>query len=346
MPRQQKIQNRGGEASTWTSVNPILAEREMGIETDELRIKFGDGVTEWNSLPYAGGGVNTLQEVLTAGSTYISSNFSNFLNISTINNSGYFNYATQSNVGSSGYGSSISSNIGSFNASWISNIDDILRGVYADNYNIGLIEGNIGGSNRTTFKLTPRVETGLTNITVPDLPAGDYAPTILVGEYNADTNTPTLANTDDDKIGQEWLVTNAGTVDFGAGDIELGVGDILSNDGSVYFKKVDNNQVNTIALESTSVSGTFNLDLDTFSTYEITLTGNTTITVSNTPTVGSRKTLTFAIVSDSSETLTLPATWNVYGEYDDSGVRNKFSVELVNTASGGLVVDCFINQPN
>jgi len=65
-------------------------------------------------------------------------------------------------------------------------------------------------------------------------------------DYNASTNTPTLANTDTGNNGKEWLVTDAGTVDFGDGDIELNVGDILSNDGSVYFKKVDNNQSNGV----------------------------------------------------------------------------------------------------
>lgn len=46
------IQLRGGTASQWTSANPVLAERELGIETDTLLYKLGDGVTAWNSLSY------------------------------------------------------------------------------------------------------------------------------------------------------------------------------------------------------------------------------------------------------------------------------------------------------
>lgn len=60
----------------------------------------------------------------------------------------------------------------------------------------------------------------------------------MAGDYNADTNTPSLANTDTDKKGVEFKVTVAGTQDFGAGDIELNVDDILSNDGSVYYKRL------------------------------------------------------------------------------------------------------------
>ncbi len=47
-----KIQLRGDTAANWTSANPVLAEREMAIETDTDLYKIGDGVTMWNSLPY------------------------------------------------------------------------------------------------------------------------------------------------------------------------------------------------------------------------------------------------------------------------------------------------------
>ena len=47
-----KIQLRRGTAAQWTSVNPVLASGEMGIETDTNKFKFGDGVTNWNNLDY------------------------------------------------------------------------------------------------------------------------------------------------------------------------------------------------------------------------------------------------------------------------------------------------------
>ena len=47
-----KIQLRHDTAANWTSVNPVLLEGEVGIETDTRKQKFGDGTTAWNSLPY------------------------------------------------------------------------------------------------------------------------------------------------------------------------------------------------------------------------------------------------------------------------------------------------------
>lgn len=47
-----KIQIRRDSAADWTSVNPVLADGEIGIEQDTRKIKIGDGVTEWNSLSY------------------------------------------------------------------------------------------------------------------------------------------------------------------------------------------------------------------------------------------------------------------------------------------------------
>jgi len=46
------IQLRGGTAAQWTSANPVLMQREMGVETDTLKVKMGDGSANWASLPY------------------------------------------------------------------------------------------------------------------------------------------------------------------------------------------------------------------------------------------------------------------------------------------------------
>ena len=47
---------RNDLAATWAEKNPVLRLGEMGIETDTNMFKFGDGVTAWNSLAYAGKG--------------------------------------------------------------------------------------------------------------------------------------------------------------------------------------------------------------------------------------------------------------------------------------------------
>lgn len=47
-----QIQLKRSLASIWVSVNPILAAGEIGIETDTLKGKVGNGATAWNNLPY------------------------------------------------------------------------------------------------------------------------------------------------------------------------------------------------------------------------------------------------------------------------------------------------------
>ena len=49
-----QIQFRRGLSTEWTSVNPILAQGEMGLELDTNKAKIGDGVQNWNALPYSG----------------------------------------------------------------------------------------------------------------------------------------------------------------------------------------------------------------------------------------------------------------------------------------------------
>jgi len=54
----QQIQLRRDTAANWTSANPVLAQAEVGVETDTDKFKFGDGTTAWTSLDYVatGGG--------------------------------------------------------------------------------------------------------------------------------------------------------------------------------------------------------------------------------------------------------------------------------------------------
>ena len=52
------IQLRRDTAANWTAENPVLAAGEIGIETNTLKAKVGDGATAWNSLSYAFGITN------------------------------------------------------------------------------------------------------------------------------------------------------------------------------------------------------------------------------------------------------------------------------------------------
>lgn len=54
------IKLRRGTAAAWSGTNPVLALGEPGLETDTNFLKFGDGSTAFNSLPYfTGGGLSS-----------------------------------------------------------------------------------------------------------------------------------------------------------------------------------------------------------------------------------------------------------------------------------------------
>ena len=47
-----RFQFRRDTSARWTSINPILLEGEIGVETDTKLRKMGDGVNRWNNLDY------------------------------------------------------------------------------------------------------------------------------------------------------------------------------------------------------------------------------------------------------------------------------------------------------
>jgi len=63
------IKIRRGTSTEWTLANPVLNLAEPGLETDTLNIKFGDGVTEWELLPYTVLG-GSMQSWLAFSSSY------------------------------------------------------------------------------------------------------------------------------------------------------------------------------------------------------------------------------------------------------------------------------------
>jgi len=63
------IQIRRDTASDWTSANPTLAQGELGLETDTLKLKAGTGTTAWNSLAYYTLGTAGFLATSTIGST-------------------------------------------------------------------------------------------------------------------------------------------------------------------------------------------------------------------------------------------------------------------------------------
>jgi hypothetical protein len=48
-----RILLRRDTSTNWETNNPILSLGEPGVETDTLRVKLGDGVSNWQTLDYA-----------------------------------------------------------------------------------------------------------------------------------------------------------------------------------------------------------------------------------------------------------------------------------------------------
>jgi hypothetical protein len=47
-----RIQIRRDTSTNWATENPVLAVGELALETDTVRIKCGDGSSDWNTLGY------------------------------------------------------------------------------------------------------------------------------------------------------------------------------------------------------------------------------------------------------------------------------------------------------
>lgn len=47
-----RLQFRRDTAERWKEITPILLEAELGLETDTLNAKIGDGEHAWNDLEY------------------------------------------------------------------------------------------------------------------------------------------------------------------------------------------------------------------------------------------------------------------------------------------------------
>jgi len=70
-----QLQFRRGVATQWNQYSTILAQAEMGIESDTNLFKIGDGTTDWTHLPYGGftgptGGISNINQSLIPDQNY------------------------------------------------------------------------------------------------------------------------------------------------------------------------------------------------------------------------------------------------------------------------------------
>ena len=78
-----RIVTRNDTSANWQEKNPILLKGEQGIATDLNKVKFGDGVTAWNDLPYSGlsGKVTTITVPTTGWTTSTDTNGTTYYSI-------------------------------------------------------------------------------------------------------------------------------------------------------------------------------------------------------------------------------------------------------------------------
>jgi hypothetical protein len=107
-----QIQLRRDTAANWTSNNPILAEGETGIETDSLGTsnvlkKIGNGIDDWNTLPYesTGGGGGSVNSVTGDGvggtATDVVMTFPDTSEVSETTDKNYVNDSEKTKINSS-----------------------------------------------------------------------------------------------------------------------------------------------------------------------------------------------------------------------------------------------------
>lgn len=62
MAEYKRMQQRNDTSANWATVNPVLADGEIGYDTTQKKFKMGDGTSTWSQLDYyesGGGGAMT-----------------------------------------------------------------------------------------------------------------------------------------------------------------------------------------------------------------------------------------------------------------------------------------------
>ena len=142
------------------------------------------------------------------------------------------------------------------------------------------------------------------------------------------------AFTDGDKTKLDSIEASADVTD--AANVES-AGALMADDF------LEENLIGTATYDAT-MTGTENLDLSAFVDHYGILTGNTTITVTNTPASGKSFVRNLILKTTATETLTLPVSWDVKGEFTNDTEENNFTIKFSNFPTVGLKVTCYINE--
>ena len=94
-----QIQLRRDTSTNWSTVNPVLKSGEPGYETNTGKLKFGDGVTAWNGLPYFETDKHFVFIQSTAATTWtINHNLNKHPSVAVVDSAGSFVYGAETHI--------------------------------------------------------------------------------------------------------------------------------------------------------------------------------------------------------------------------------------------------------
>mgnify|MGYP003638611873 CR=1 FL=1 len=320
MPREDLIKFRRGLSTEWTSANPTLSDGELGYETDTRKRKVGDGTTNWNNLPYLNKGIladstddiGTVIPLDTIGGhncNFESANTNVTFTLDTTDSvvntwaQVLINTATEPSI----EGATQEGGIG-----WTASTNLYLtvrnKGDAGIVYYFSSLAVNTGASTPTLQQVTEQGATTDQDVTFEAavafedevvIESGNISSSnntveidkiiMFDGYWNASTNSPTLANGINVEL-FEYKVSVAGSQDFGAGSITFALGDIVANDGSIWYKKVDNQTTSLISTNGGAFTGALALDNSVgtyYDDYDLSVSGSITFTEGGSSTIGS-----------------------------------------------------------
>ncbi|MFB9055048.1 hypothetical protein ACFFVB_18350 [Formosa undariae] len=91
-------------------------------------------------------------------------------------------------------------------------------------------------------------------------------------------------------------------------------------------------------LENTTATGSINLSANAVAHFDFTLTGNTSVTITDLPAVGKTKAFTGTVKSTTTQTFGVVNATLTSGEFKADGTKNTVFVNMYNTAVGGLQI--------
>ena len=307
-----QIQIRRDTAANWTSVNPTLAQGEIGLETDTGKLKIGTGLAGWTSLSYFVGNI--------AGTTL---DAIGDVTITSVQNGDFLRYNGSASV-------------------WINdpvNLSTDTVGDYVQSLIAGTgltINNNSGEGSTPTLNIGQDVATSASVLFARVETTGDA---VIGGNLTVNGTTTTL-NTEHMTVEDQFITLNSGATGsptLSAG-IEVERGDLTNvflhwNESTDKWETTNDGSTYSVI----ATNGNIALGTDTTGNYVSGVSASTGVTVNHTPGEGS--TATISIGQDVSQSasvtfakVTADLTGNVTGNVTGDLTGNADTATTLETA--------------